>query len=52
MGSKFEKVSTRMFCISGVLSDIYCMPDLKLLSLEELLNQRLHELGFRILGQI
>lgn len=47
MASKFEKVSTRMFCISGVLSDIYCMPDLKVLSFEELLNQRLHELGYK-----
>ncbi|MBQ8790542.1 MAG: AAA family ATPase [Ruminiclostridium sp.] len=47
MASKFEKASTRMFCISGVLSDIYCTPDLKVLSLEELLNQRLHALGFR-----
>ena len=47
MASKFEKVSTRMFCISGVLSDIYCMPDLKILNFEELLNQRLHELGYK-----
>lgn len=47
MASKFEKVSTRMFCISGVLSDIYCMPDMKILNFEELLNQRLHELGYK-----
>lgn len=36
-----------MFCISGVLSDIYCTPDLRILSFEELLNQRLHELGYK-----
>ena len=47
MASKFEKVSTRIFCISGVLSDIYCMPDMKILNFEELLNQRLHQLGYK-----
>ncbi|MGN0650818.1 MAG: AAA family ATPase [Oscillospiraceae bacterium] len=47
MSSIFEKVSTRMFCISGALSDIYCTPDLRIYSFEELLNEKLKSLGYK-----
>ncbi len=47
MHSIFEKASTRMFCISGVLNDIYCMPDLRMLNFEEFLNEKLHMLGYQ-----
>ncbi len=36
-----------MFCISGTLSDIFCMPDLRILSFEELLNERLKKIGYK-----
>ena len=39
--SIFEKSSTRIFCIYGALSDIYCLPDLRMINFEELLNLRL-----------
>lgn len=47
MASIFEKVSTRMFCISGTLSDIFCTSDLRLYSFEELLNEKLKALGYK-----
>lgn len=47
MSSIFEKVSTRMFCISGALNDIYCTSDLRIYSFEELLNEKLKSLGYQ-----
>jgi replication-associated recombination protein RarA len=47
MSSIFEKPSTRIFCIAGVLNDIYAMPDLRLLTFEEYLNERLHRMGYQ-----
>lgn len=46
MGSIFNKTSTRMFCISGELSDIFCMPDGVIMNFDELLVYRLHKLGY------
>ena len=46
MSSIFNKVSTRMFCISGELSDIFCMQNGWILNFEELLVQRLQALGY------
>lgn len=46
MSSIFKKVSTRMFCISGELSDIFCLPNGWVLNFEELLVQRLQAMGY------
>gem|GEM_PF-2089454 len=46
MSSVFNNVSTRMFCIYGELSDVFCMPNGWVMSFEELLVHRLQDLGF------
>ena len=46
MASIFKNTSTRMFCISGELSDIFCLPNGWVLNFEELLVQRLKEIGY------
>lgn len=46
MASIFNKTSTRMFCISGELSDIFCMPNGVVMNFDELLVYRLHKLGY------
>ncbi|MCM1507911.1 MAG: AAA family ATPase [Ruminococcus flavefaciens] len=47
MASIFNKTSTRMFCISGELSDIFCMPNGVIMNFDELLVYRLHKLGYK-----
>lgn len=46
MASIFNNASTRMFCISGELSDIFCVRHGWVMSFEELLVHHLQELGF------
>ncbi len=46
MRSVFENVSTRIFCIYGELSDIFCLPDTRILNFEEYLVKRLQDLGY------
>ena len=46
MSSIFRNTSTRMFCISGELSDVFCLPNGWIVSFEELLVQRLQKLGY------
>lgn len=47
MASIFQNASTRMFCISGELSDIFCLPSGWIVNFEELLVQRLEQLGYQ-----
>lgn len=47
MSGFFERVSTRLFCISGALSDIFCTPDLMIYSFEEYLYEKLKSMGYR-----
>ena len=46
MASVFQNVSTRMYCISGELSDCFCLQNGWIVSFEELLNLRMSQLGF------
>ncbi len=46
MSSIFENVSTRMFCVYGELSDVFCMPDTRIFSFEEMLVRRLEDMGY------
>lgn len=46
MASIFNNASTRMFCISGELSDVFCVRHGWVMSFEELLVYHLQELGF------
>ncbi len=46
ISSVFNKTSTRMFCITGELSDIFCRPDGVIMNFEEFLVYRLHDLGY------
>lgn len=42
----FENVATRMFCVYGELSDIFCLPDSRILNIEEFLVRRLENMGY------
>ncbi len=46
MSSIFDNVSTRMFCVYGELSDIFCMPDSRILNFDEFLVRRLEDMGY------
>ena len=46
MTSIFQNVSTRMYSISGELSDCFCLPNGWILGFEELLTLRMEQLGF------
>ena len=46
MASVFQNVSTRMFSISGELSDCFCLPCGWVVNFEELLTLRMAQLGF------
>lgn len=47
MSEFFERASTRLFCISGALSDIFCTPDLMIYSFEEYLYEKLKSMGYK-----
>lgn len=47
MSSIFDNSFTRLFCVSGMLTDVFCTAGLNVMSFEELLNRRLHELGYK-----
>lgn len=47
MNSIFLNHTTRIFCISGNLNDVYCTKDLQFLNFEELLDGYLRELGYK-----
>lgn len=46
MASIFNNTSTRMFCISGELSDVFCLPNGWTVNFEELLVQKLKDIGY------
>ncbi|MBQ5311839.1 MAG: AAA family ATPase, partial [Oscillospiraceae bacterium] len=46
MSSIFNNISTRIFCISGELSDVFCLPNGWIVNFDELLNIRLKSQGF------
>lgn len=47
MNSIFLNHTTRIFCISGNLNDVYCTKDLQFLNFEELLDGYLRELNYK-----
>lgn len=46
MNSLFEYKSTRIFCIYGELTDLFCLPDTRVVNFEELLTIKLTALGY------